>query len=154
MATVTWFGDGHGEFSISSLGAAVLLEVEDRRRVIRSIRLGHSFSRFGPPVSAGLNPTLAVDDEAQAWFTRVQDGDCTESDWLAFTAWLEADTSHRQAYATQEDRWIALEAGASPASPQPANILSLQNLKGIQSTEGETIRPEIGDGALYFVRDH
>lgn len=42
-------------------------------------------------------------DEATAWHARLNDGEASEQDWLAFTEWLEADPKNRQVYDQVED---------------------------------------------------
>ncbi len=48
-------------------------------------------------------------DAAVRWHVRLGDTAASEDDWLAFTAWLEQDESHRLAYDAVEDILIDLD---------------------------------------------
>lgn len=66
-----------------------------------------------------MNTEHAIEEQARGWFVRLADADASESDWLAFQAWIEADDAHRDAYDRVEQLWIALDE--VPASALPAN---------------------------------
>ena len=73
-----------------------------------------------------MNPASPTPAEAAAdWFVRLQETSSAE-DWQAFTAWLEADPSHRAAYDAIETAWIDVEDAPDsltvPASPLPAPV--------------------------------
>ena len=58
-------------------------------------------------------------DSALHWHSRVRGGDC---DWDEFTAWLEADPSHRRAYeeiALLDDRTTGQQTSRTAARQQP-----------------------------------
>lgn len=63
-------------------------------------------------------------DAAAAWHQRTAAVDATESDWLAFTAWLEADPRHRVAYDLVEhaDETATAQAGALRKQLQPQDL--------------------------------
>ncbi|MBI3676199.1 MAG: FecR domain-containing protein [Proteobacteria bacterium] len=55
-------------------------------------------------------------DEAAGWFVRINSDSASEADWAAFTAWLEADSTHRLAFDRVED--LDRELDALAAKPE------------------------------------
>lgn len=51
----------------------------------------------------------ADEDRAVAWLVTLNPGDAEESDWQAFTAWLEAEPGHRAAFDRAEQLWADLD---------------------------------------------
>ena len=66
-----------------------------------------------------MSPVLKIDEQARGWFVRLNGPDSSETDWLAFEAWLTADDAHRDAYDAVESLWVSLDE--VPASALPAN---------------------------------
>lgn len=66
-----------------------------------------------------MNNSASIDTQAREWFVRLNTDDASESDWLQFQDWIEADERHRHAYDQVEALWIAVEE--IPASSLPAN---------------------------------
>lgn len=59
-------------------------------------------------------PTGTLAEQAEAWFVRVMDPDCSPQDRAAFERWRTADPAHAQAYADTNALWarIAVLKGA------------------------------------------
>lgn len=54
--------------------------------------------------------------EAVAWFAALRDEDASDTVWLAFQDWLEADPSHPVAYEDAERLWATLDAVGQPTA--------------------------------------
>jgi transmembrane sensor len=67
------------------------------------------------------SPDMPMDprlEQAVDWHARLQ-GDADQAVWLEFTAWLEADPTHRAAYDQVEDLWRQLDGvAAAPGTKQ------------------------------------
>lgn len=73
------------------------------------------------PPETPLDPRL---EQAADWHARLQ-GDAEQAVWLAFTEWLEADPTHRDAYNQVEGLWRQLSV--LPDRPQDAGIVDLNS---------------------------
>lgn len=62
-------------------------------------------------------PHQADEDQAVAWLVTLNAGDAEESDWQAFTAWLEAGSEHRAAFDRAEQLWADLDDHAEALRP-------------------------------------
>lgn len=71
------------------------------------------------PPDLPLDPRL---EQAADWHARLQ-GEADQAVWLAFTAWLETDPGHRDAYDVVERMWRQLDR--VPAEAAPATIIDL-----------------------------
>ena len=78
-------------------------------------------------------------DAATAWHARLED-DASEADWLAFTAWLEADPVHRIAFDAVSNAWadidaqrVALAAALNePKAGDAPGVISLADMRGVR----------------------
>jgi transmembrane sensor len=86
-------------------------------------------------------------ETAAEWHARVA-GDATEADWLAFTAWLEADPHHRLAFdavshasAEIEAQKTLLAAALDTQHPEPAKVVSLDDARLVRHAPAMAARP-------------
>ena len=66
-----------------------------------------------------MNIHTDIEETARGWFVRLNGPDASETEWLAFQDWIEAEPAHRDAYDRVEALWIALDE--VPRSALPAN---------------------------------
>lgn len=58
----------------------------------------------------------AIEEQAAAWFLRIQEGDCSDAEQREFEAWLAEDSAHRHEYQQYVRLWSNLDqVGAPPA---------------------------------------
>jgi len=74
--------------------------------------------------SPNTSPTLeAARERAVFWHVRLASDAASESDWLAFEAWLAEDPAHQKAYEAVEQVWAELDS--APPSAR-SNLAALQ----------------------------
>lgn len=61
---------------------------------------------------------LSVKDQAVAWMTRLNSGQCSGAERYAFRKWLDEDPSHRLEYQQAREYWDSLGALKSGLSPE------------------------------------
>lgn len=80
---------------------------------------------MSPPSS-----TAAAQDQAVAWFVRLQGDDVAEDEWIAFRDWLEASPANREAYDEVEGLWVDLDDAAEPAAAEDSTVVPFRPRPG------------------------
>lgn len=92
----------------------------------RASQTGQSFLSM-----ADKSATPSREDQALAWFVRMNSGDATDRDAAHFEAWLTADPAHRAEYEKLDGLWTELDALPDPRpsrSASPPGSLSRRGL--------------------------
>lgn len=76
------------------------------------------------------DPDDALNDQAAAWYLRLQAPDCSDTDRQAFAQWRDADPRHRQAYQAMAVVWAATgpRAGEPDARPPARRVVLIVSL--------------------------